>query len=69
MYTFHKLFKNHTWRRFDHQKINMNEATFRWMMNEDPMATEKLAEGIRNFTKDIRKLEETLAGRGSSAAV
>ena len=36
----------------------MNENTFRWMMNEDAMATEKLAEGIRNFTKDLIKLEE-----------
>ncbi|NQT26884.1 transaldolase [candidate division KSB1 bacterium] len=38
-------------------KISMNENTFRWMMNEDAMATEKLAEGIRNFTKDTLKLE------------
>ena len=38
-------------------KIDMNEKTFRWMMNEDPMATEKLAEGIRNFAKDALKLE------------
>jgi transaldolase len=39
-------------------KIEMNEKTFRWMMNEDPMATEKTAEGIRNFAKDIVKLEQ-----------
>jgi transaldolase len=32
------------------------------MMNEDAMATEKLAEGIRNFTKDLVKLEKHLAG-------
>lgn len=38
-------------------KIDMNEKNFRWMMNEDAMATEKLAEGIRNFTKDLVKLE------------
>lgn len=38
-------------------KIEMNEKVFRWMMNEDPMATEKLAEGIRNFAADIVKLE------------
>ena len=30
-------------------------------MNEDAMATEKLAEGIRNFAADIRKLEDFLA--------
>jgi transaldolase len=39
------------------EKIEMNEKTFRWMMNEDPMATDKLAEGIRNFAADIVKLE------------
>ncbi len=39
------------------EKIDMNEKTFRWMMNEDAMATEKLSEGIRNFAKDTRTLE------------
>jgi transaldolase len=34
-------------------KIEMDEKTFRWMMNEDAMATEKLSEGIRNFAKDL----------------
>lgn len=38
-------------------KINLDEMNFRWMMNEDPMATIKLSEGIRNFSKDLRKLE------------
>ena len=40
-------------------KISENE--FRWQMNEDPMATEKTAEGIRNFAKDQTKLEAILA--------
>ena len=40
------------------ETIPMDESTFRWMMNEDPMATEKLAEGIRNFASDALKLEE-----------
>lgn len=44
----------------DIQKINMDEKTFRWMMNEDAMATEKTAEGIRNFTKDLIKLEKQI---------
>jgi len=43
------------------ERINMDEKTFRWMMNEDAMATEKLAEGIRNFTKDLIKLEKQIA--------
>jgi transaldolase len=38
-------------------KLHLNEKSFRWMLNEDPMATEKLAEGIRNFAKDLVKLE------------
>lgn len=35
----------------------LSEAQFRWMMNEDAMATEKLSEGIRNFNKDLDKLK------------
>lgn len=42
------------------EKINMDEKTFRWMMNMDPMATEKLAEGIRGFHKDTNILREKL---------
>lgn len=41
----------------DHNKISLDEGKFRWMLNEDAMATDKLSEGIRNFTKDLRKLE------------
>jgi len=39
-------------------QMELLEPGFRWHMNEDAMATEKLAEGIRNFTKDTLKLEE-----------
>jgi len=42
------------------ERIPMDEKNFRWQMNEDPMATEKLAEGIRNFTVDLLKLEDHL---------
>jgi len=45
------------------QKIPMDEKTFRWMLNEDAMGTEKLAEGIRKFTEDIIKLEGLIAGK------
>lgn len=38
----------------------LSEAQFRWQMNEDAMATEKLAEGIRNFAADQVKLEQQL---------
>jgi transaldolase len=40
------------------ERITMDEKVFRWMHNEDAMATEKLAEGIRKFHADGRKLEE-----------
>ncbi|MDP1588494.1 MAG: transaldolase [Prosthecobacter sp.] len=39
------------------ERIGSDEKTFRWLFNEDAMATEKTAEGIRNFAKDIVKLE------------
>jgi transaldolase len=42
-------------------KLSLNQVAFRWMHNEDAMATEKLAEGIRNFTRDQEKLEALLA--------
>ena len=45
--------------------IPMHESAFRWMMNEDAMATEKLAEGIRNFARDAAKLEEFVCQRCS----
>ncbi|WP_300271702.1 transaldolase [Halomonas sp.] len=38
----------------------LDEAEFRWALNEDAMATEKLAEGIRKFMADQRKLETLL---------
>lgn len=39
----------------------LTEAQFRWASNEDAMATEKLAEGIRQFARDQEKLEAVLA--------
>lgn len=44
----------------DIEKINLDEKAFRWHLNEDSMATEKLAEGIRSFSRDIEKLEQLL---------
>lgn len=40
------------------EKLHLDEKSFRWMLNEDPMTTEKLAEGIRKFNADARKLED-----------
>lgn len=50
----------------DIEKIDMCEKTFRWMMNEDAMATEKLAQGIRNFAIDIVKLEDIIKSKTSN---
>lgn len=38
-------------------KLSLDEQAFRWMLNEDQMATEKLSEGIRKFAADLVKLE------------
>ncbi len=43
------------------ETFTQGEAPFRWAMNEDAMATEKLAEGIRNFAKDQYTLEQLLS--------
>ena len=42
------------------EKIHIDEKAFRYLLNDDAMATEKLAEGIRNFAKDLIKLEAEL---------
>ncbi len=39
----------------------MTEQAFRWEMNEDAMATEKLSQGIRQFAIDQEKLESILS--------
>jgi transaldolase len=41
-------------------RVQMDEKSFRWMHNEDAMATDKLAEGIRRFDADARKLEKLI---------
>lgn len=43
--------------------FDMSETEFRWQMNEDAMATEKLAEGIRKFAQDQEKLEALVRER------
>jgi len=44
------------------QKIAIDEKTFRFMLNEDAMGTEKLAEGIRAFVADSLKLKQMIEG-------
>lgn len=47
--------------------VKFDESSFRWALNEDQMATEKLSDGIRKFSVDIRKLETMLKGLLSAA--
>ena len=47
-----------TGRASNEKKIHLDEKNFRWMHNEDAMASDKLSEGIRKFNADTRKLEQ-----------
>lgn len=49
-------------------KIDMDEKLFRWMLNDDAMATEKLAEGIRTFAHDLTSLRKVVDTRLAAAA-
>jgi transaldolase len=49
-------------------KLELDEKTFRLVLNEDAMATEKLAEGIRSFARDLRALRELVSQRLMAAA-
>jgi transaldolase len=52
-----KLTPEHA-RASSEQRISLDEKTYRWMHNLDPMAVEKLSDGIRRFNEDARKLEQ-----------
>lgn len=45
------------------EPLHADEKTFRWLLNEDAMATEKLSEGIRKFTADLLQLERLVQER------
>ena len=47
----------------DIERIDVNESSFRWHLNENQMASFKLAEGIRLFNKDLLKLKELIRGQ------
>lgn len=47
----------------NHEKLHYDEATFRWELNEDEMATDKLSEGIRKFAADARTLEQLIEAK------
>jgi transaldolase len=50
-------------KKHDLDKITLDEKGFRWMLNEDQMATEKLSDGIRKFAADSVKLENIIKQR------
>jgi len=56
-------------KRQNSQKIQLDEKAFRWMHNEDAMASDKLAEGIRRFDADARKLEKLITSLAAAATV
>jgi transaldolase len=45
-------------RRHAPERLSLDEKAFHWRHNEDAMAVEKLADGIRRFDADARKLEQ-----------
>jgi transaldolase len=47
-----------TGRASNEKRIHLDEKSFRWMHNEDAMASDKLSEGIHKFNADTRKLEQ-----------
>ena len=49
-------------RRLNLPGVHHDEKSFRWALNEDPMATDKLAEGIRAFAADATKLDRLIEG-------
>jgi transaldolase len=50
------------------ERIELDEKRFRWMLNADAMATEKLSEGIRNFAHDLDTLRDLVTHRLAKAA-
>ncbi len=50
----------------DIPRVALDEKAFRWLHNEDAMATDKLADGIRRFDADARKLEKLIVSLASA---
>jgi len=45
------------------ERLELDEKKFRYLLNENAMATEKTAEGIRKFISDMVRLEKVVAGK------
>jgi transaldolase len=48
--------------------MSLDEKSFRYLLNQDAMATEKLAEGIRFFARDLTALRELVSKRIEATA-
>jgi transaldolase len=49
------------------ERVSLDEKAYRWLHNQDPMAVDKLSEGIRRFDADARKLEQWAARAAATA--
>ena len=49
------------------ERVSLDEKAYRWLHNQDPMAVEKLSDGIRRFDADARKLEQWAASAVATA--
>lgn len=45
------------------EKLDVSEKSFRWLLNQDPMATEKLSQGIRVFGEDMLKVRDIVSAK------
>ena len=62
IFAYMYVFFHYIAKKLDIERVEADEKTFRWEMNEDAMATDKLADGIRKFAVDAVKLENMLRG-------
>lgn len=59
-YTLNKILNKNIAAKSADEKISLTEGQFRWLHNEDEMASDKLNEGIRKFAADAIKLEKMI---------
>lgn len=59
----HQYLSPETAKNMNIERVSLDEAKFRWELNDDPMACDKLSDGIRKFAADAIKLENLLKTR------
>ncbi len=50
-------------KKTEQERVSFDEKAFRWALNEDAMATDKLSEGVRKFAADAIKLENMIRAK------